>query len=91
MSGVNPVAAHLIAQFKGEKMTAFSPALLVVDGLLCLVDHMLPQPLVLQKPQLLLMMMVMMKSWCCPGPLLAPQCLTVLTCSLKEGAHRMSP
>lgn len=69
-------------------MTPFSPALLVVDGLLCLVDHMLPQPLVLQKPQLVLLM-----SRCCSGPVPAPacQCLAVLTSSLKEGARRMSP
>lgn len=69
-------------------MTPFSPALLLVDGLLCLVDHMLPQPLVLQKPQLLLLM-----SRCCSGsvPALACQCLAALTSSLKEGVGRMSP
>lgn len=69
-------------------MTPFSPALLVVDGLLCLVDHMLPEPLVLQKAQLLLLM-----SRCYSGSVPAPacQCLTVLTSSLKEGVCRMSP
>lgn len=49
-AGVNPVAMRLKARFKGEKMTPFSPALLPEDGWLCLSDHMLPQPSVLQKP-----------------------------------------
>lgn len=39
-------------------MTPFSPARRVVDGLLCLSDHMVHWPLVLQKHQLRLLLLL---------------------------------